>query len=150
MGKEWCCVCETAHISHPTSSMFVHHCTNVLYLLGWPAPAMVVEGIGVHVEDILVSLVLSIIISWTFRILAHEEDQYTVMFTKYQANFLSNALKQTKAGPRSSGTPFLVSYKLIHQFPACWCQTPPHLNTCPFPFKGWCLGCIIGAIRDSE
>ena len=33
-------------------------------------------------------------------ILAHEEDQYT--------DFLSIALKQTKAGPRSSGTPFLV------------------------------------------
>ena len=30
-----------------------------------------------NVEDILVSLVLSIIISWTFRILAHEEDQYS-------------------------------------------------------------------------
>ena len=41
---------------------------------------MVVEGI--HVEDIfeLVSLVLSLIISWTFRILAHEEDQYTDFF----------------------------------------------------------------------
>ena len=54
---------------------------------------MVVEGIDV--EDIfeLVSLVLSLIISWTFRILAHEEDQYT--------DFLSIALKQTKAGPRS-------------------------------------------------
>ena len=38
---------------------------------------MVVEGI--HVEDIfeLVSLILSLIISWTFRILEHEEDQYT-------------------------------------------------------------------------
>ena len=62
--------------------------------------AMVVEGI--HVEDIfeLVSLVISLIISWPFRILAHEEDQYT--------DFLSIALKQTKAGPRSSGTPFLV------------------------------------------
>ena len=57
--------------------------TNVLCLLGWPAPAMVVEGIGLHVEDILVSLVLSIVLSWTFRILAHEDDQYTVMFTKY-------------------------------------------------------------------
>ena len=47
---------------------------------------MVVEGI--HVEDIfeLVSLVLSLIISWTFRILAHEEDQYT--------DFLSLALKK--------------------------------------------------------
>ena len=110
--------------------------TNVLYLLSWPAPAMVVEGIGLHVEDTLVSLVLSIIISWTFRILANEENQYTVMFTKYLAIFLSNALKQTKAGPRSSGTPFLVSHKLIHQFPACWCQTPPHLNIYPFPFKG--------------
>ena len=66
----------------------------------WPAPAMVVEGI--HVEDIfeLVSLVLSLIIFWTFRILAHEEDQYT--------DILSIALKQTKAEPRSSGTPFLV------------------------------------------
>ena len=53
----------------------------------WTAPAMVVEGI--HVEDIfeLVSLVLSLIISWTFRIVAREEDQYT--------DFLSIALKQT-------------------------------------------------------
>ena len=46
----------------------------------WPALAMVVKGI--HVEDIfeLVSLVISLIISWIFRILAHEEGQYTVMF----------------------------------------------------------------------
>ena len=66
----------------------------------WPAPAMVVEGI--HVEDIyeLVSLVLPLIISCTFRILAHEEDQYI--------DLLSIAPKQTKAGPRNSGTPFLV------------------------------------------
>ena len=35
-----------------------------------------------------------------FRILALDEDQYT--------DFLSIALKQTKAGPRSSGTAFLV------------------------------------------
>ena len=44
---------------------------------------MVVEGI--HGEDIfeLVSLVLSLIISWAFRILAREEDRYTVMFRKY-------------------------------------------------------------------
>ena len=34
------------------------------------------------------------------RILAHEEDQYTV--------FVSIALKQTKAEPRSSGSPFLI------------------------------------------
>ena len=48
----------------------------------------------------------SLIISWTFRILAHEEDQYTV--------FLSMALKQTKAGPRSLGTPFLVAIVFIY------------------------------------
>ena len=66
---------------------------------------MVVEGI--HVEDIfeLVSLVLSLIISWTFRILDHKEDQYT--------DFSSIALKQTKAGPRSSGTHFLVFFKYL-------------------------------------
>ena len=49
----------------------------------WPAQAMVVEGI--HNEDIfeIVSLVIFLIISWTFRILAHNEDQYTVMFIKH-------------------------------------------------------------------
>ena len=54
---------------------------------------MVVED--VHVEDIfeLVSSVISLIISWTFRILAHEKDQYT--------DVLSIALKQTEAGPTS-------------------------------------------------
>ena len=46
----------------------------------WPAPAMVVERIGLHVEDILVSLVLLIIISWTFRILAYEQDQYSYVY----------------------------------------------------------------------
>ena len=30
------------------------------------------------------------------------------MFTKYQVNVLSKALKQTEAEPRSSGTPFLL------------------------------------------
>ena len=51
---------------------------------------MVVEGI--HVEDIfeLVSLLLSLIISWTFQIQAHEEGQYI--------DFLSIALRQTEAG----------------------------------------------------
>ena len=39
----------------------------------WRTLAMVVEWIGLNVKDIFVSLVLSIIISWTFRILAHEE-----------------------------------------------------------------------------
>ena len=34
----------------------------------------------------------------------------TVMFTKYYVNVLSKALTQTKAGPPSSGTPFLVSF----------------------------------------
>ena len=42
--------------------------------------AVVVEGIGIHVEDILVSLVLSIIISWTPSILAHEENQYSYVY----------------------------------------------------------------------
>ena len=46
----------------------------------WPALAMVVEGIGLHVEDLLVSLVFSLNISWTFRILAHEEDQYSYVY----------------------------------------------------------------------
>ena len=72
----------------------------------WPAPAMVVEGIGIHVEDILVSLVLSIssvhLGFWPMR------KTNTVMLTKHLANFLSKALKQTKVGSRSSGTPFLV------------------------------------------
>ena len=36
-----------------------------------------------------------------------------IMFTKYWANFLSKALKQAKAGPRSLGTPFLVSSKFV-------------------------------------
>ena len=40
----------------------------------------VMNGIGLHVHNILVSLVLSIIISWTFRILAHEENQYTYVY----------------------------------------------------------------------
>ena len=42
--------------------------------------ARVVKGIGLHVEDILVSLVLSIIISWTFRILAHEGNHYSYVY----------------------------------------------------------------------
>ena len=39
-----------------------------------------VEGIGLHVEDILVFLVLSIIISWACRILAHEQNQYNYVY----------------------------------------------------------------------
>ena len=113
---------------------------------------IVVEGIGLHVEDILVSFPVNdslfdhcwasfvdvgttlvqhwvdvscllgwfcqyIIISWTF--LAHEKTN-TAMFTKYWDIFLSKALKQTKAGPRSSGNPFLVlfSYNFLmkHKF----------------------------------
>ena len=57
----------------------------------------------------LTGIETAIIISWTFRI-------NTVMFTKYPANFLSKALKQTKAGPPSSGPPFLVN--VIFCFPA--------------------------------
>ena len=85
-GVEWVhCVAWMLTSKHKTLYYLcttLYKCyTNVLCLLGWPAPAM--EGIGLHVEDILVSLFISIIISWTLRILAHEEDQYTVMFTIY-------------------------------------------------------------------
>ena len=38
----------------------------------------------------------------------------TAMFTKYYANFLSKALEQIKAGPRSLGTPFLVITRHIY------------------------------------
>ena len=34
-------------------------------------------NVYINVEDILVFLIFSIIISWTFRILAHEENQYS-------------------------------------------------------------------------
>ena len=56
---------------------------------------MVVEG--TQVEDIfeLVSLVISLIISWTFRILPHEEDQYTdflVMALRLKPGFGSREL----------------------------------------------------------
>ena len=83
----------------------------------WPAPGMVVEGI--HIEDIFnlspwsysfLNYILDI------RILAHEEDQYTVMFIKYQADFLSIALKQSKAGPRSWGTPVLDIIIVMHRY----------------------------------
>ena len=68
--------------------------------------AMVVEWIGLHVKDTCL-LVLSIIISCTFRILAHKENQYSYVY-KISGHVLSKALKQTKAGPQSSETPFLV------------------------------------------
>ena len=59
---------------------------------------------GRHVKDIfeLVSLVVSLIISWTFGILAHEEDQYTVMFRKKQADFFVYST-QTDFGNSFSG-----------------------------------------------
>ena len=62
--------------------------------------AVVVEGIGLHVEDILVSLVLSKIIFWTFMILTHQENQYSYVY-KILGQFLSKALKQTKPGVTS-------------------------------------------------
>ena len=37
--------------------------------------------------------------SWTFRILAHEENQYNYV-NKILGHFLSEAPKQTEAGPR--------------------------------------------------
>ena len=58
------------------------HCVYQVHRIGayTDLSVMVLEGIGLHVEDILVSLVLSIIISWTFRILAHEENQYSFVY----------------------------------------------------------------------
>ena len=47
-----------------------------------------------YILPFLLGSFLNYILVWTFRILAHEEDQYT--------DFLSIALKQTKAGPQSS------------------------------------------------
>ena len=66
----------------------------------WLAPAMVVGGTHGEIIFELGLLGSSLIISWTFRILAHEEDQYT--------DFLYIALKQTEAGPQSMGTRFLI------------------------------------------
>ena len=40
-------------------------------------------------------------------ILAHDEDQHSYVYKIFSC-FLSMALKETKAGPRSSGTPVLV------------------------------------------
>ena len=55
-------------------------CTRYIAYAYTDLSAVVVEGIGLHVEDILVSLVLSIIISCTFRILAHKENQYSYVY----------------------------------------------------------------------
>ena len=83
-----------------TSAQFL--CTRPqVQRIGTRISAMIVEGIGPHVEDMLVFLVLSIIISQTFRILTHEENQYSYAY-KILGHFLSKVLKQTKAGPRSS------------------------------------------------
>ena len=49
-------------------------------------------------------MVLSLIVSWTFKILAHEEDQYSYVY-KILIRFFC---LQPKAGSRSSGSPFLV------------------------------------------
>ena len=58
----------------------------------WPAPA---------------------IITWTFKIVVHEEDQYTVIFRQYYADYLFIALKQTEARPLSSGTPINVLFSIV-------------------------------------
>ena len=57
---------------------------------------MAVGEIGLQIKDIflLVSLVLFLIISWTFRILAQEEDQYSYVYKIYtKVIILSIALK---------------------------------------------------------
>ena len=65
----------------------------------WPARAMLVEGIGLHVKDILVSLVLSLMRKTS-------TNSYV-----YKTNFCLKHSKQTRVGPRSSGTRFLVIIK---------------------------------------
>ena len=71
--------------------------------------AMVVGGINVE-ENVY----WFFIISWTFRILAHEEDQYSyVGLYKILSRFSSIALKQPEAGPWRSGTTVLVIFKNI-------------------------------------
>ena len=47
------------------------------------------------------------IISWTFRILVHAEDQYSYVY-KMLSRFFPIALKQPEAGPRSMGTTAIV------------------------------------------
>ena len=63
------------------------------------------KAVSRYIQDIfeLVSLVLSLILSWTLRIVAHEEDKYT--------DFLSIALKQTKAGPRTTDILYLKVFE---------------------------------------
>ena len=64
---------------------------------------MVVEGIHT---------VLSLIISWPLRFLAHELDQYSYIQYKILSRIVVYiAIKQTKAGPKSSGTPVLVLFE---------------------------------------
>ena len=59
------------------------------------------------------------------------------MLRKYEADFLSIALKETKAGPRSSGTPVLVKNNFELSFSnyvffssAYMCITCVHMCTC--------------------
>ena len=63
---------------------------------------------GIHVEDIfeLVSLVLSLIIFLTFRILDHEEEQYTAFCLDSTQTDLSRA------------SAFLVDFKLSWAMPS--------------------------------
>ena len=67
----------------PASNVYQLHRTDAYTHLS----AVVVEGIGLHVEDILVSLVLSIIISWTFRILAHDGNQYSYVYKIFSSYY---------------------------------------------------------------
>ena len=72
---------------------------------------MVVEGIDLHVDGILVSLVLSVIISWTFKILAHEENLYSYVY-KYKANVLSKADWSWASGFGNSFSSYLLIYSI--------------------------------------
>ena len=77
---------------------------------------MVVEWM--HAEDIfeLVSLVLSLIISWTFRILAHEEDLYTDILFVYSTQTDQSRVSEFGNSYSSLVNKILLQYILVFIF----------------------------------
>ena len=69
------------------------------------------DGMNRHWRYILllVSLVLSLIISWTFRILAHEEDQHNFVH-KILGRIFVHSIHTAWSRASEFGTPFLVFY----------------------------------------
>ena len=82
----------------------------------WSAPAMLVLK---HIENIfyLVYLVLSLIISWTFRILAHEEDRYNYVYKIFSQMFVSSTqIDQSRASKFENSFSSLLEYTLNLKF----------------------------------